>query len=211
MGRKDDVAAELKQIIRLAAEKPEMLHDQLPTLSGFHRVAVVPRTDEQRVHFILYTLIPDYVARLESSPKLMALRELLKWRDEEGEPQSLTSRYHKAAAHIHVRADDFGSRNEPKLLQRCAQHFVEFDIEDQNGARPSPNVVESTAITPTDPLLGLAGVHRRLDSYDLAAKIGDASLIAMLNTFIPEFTVYEMAIKEALGNGATVEILMLHP
>lgn len=211
MTRKDAVAAELKKIVRLAAKKSEALQEELPTLSAFHQVAATTRSDEQRVHFILYTLIPDYVVRLGTGANLMALCELLKWRDDKGEPQSLTTRYHKAAAHIHVQADDFGSRHEPRLLLRCAQHFIEFDIDDQTGGPQKPGASENQAIAPTDPCLGLANVYRRLDSLSLAAKMRDAEAIALLNTFIPEFTLYEAAMKEALCRGAAMEILMLHP
>ena len=88
------------------------------------------------MHFILHRLIPDYLERLPGGRDCRAIRELLTWQDADGELQSLTTRYHKAAAHLVGAASDFGRRQEPRLLLECARRFIALDHEDRLSARP---------------------------------------------------------------------------
>ena len=63
--RTQDLAAELRAVIRLAPRDPEALEGRLPALSSLHRVATAGALGEAaRVHFILYRLIPDVLERL---------------------------------------------------------------------------------------------------------------------------------------------------
>ena len=129
------IAEELKQVIRLAGRDPEALEGTLPELSSLHRVVAAGELDEPaRVHLILHRLIPDYLDRLPAGRDCRAIRELLTWEDEDGEIQSLTTRYHKAAAHLVNAASDFGRRQEPRLLAECARRFIAFDHEDRLAA-----------------------------------------------------------------------------
>ncbi len=67
--RTEELAAELKQVIRLAARDPEALEGALPALSSFQRVVAAGELDQSaRVHFILRRLIPDYATRLVPCP-----------------------------------------------------------------------------------------------------------------------------------------------
>jgi hypothetical protein len=133
--RSCDLADELKQIIRLAGRDPEALEGELPTLSGLHRVMSAGELDEPaRVHLILHRLIPEYLDRLPAGRDCRAIRELMTWEDAEGETQSLTTRYHKAAAHLVNAASDFGRRQEPRLLAECARRFIALDHEDRLAA-----------------------------------------------------------------------------
>lgn len=106
-----DLADELKKVIRLAGRDPEALEGELPALSGMYRVTSAGELDEPaRIHFILYRLIPEYLKRLPTGRDYRAIRELLTWEDEDGDWRSLTTRYHKAAAHLVNAASDFGRR-----------------------------------------------------------------------------------------------------
>jgi hypothetical protein len=129
------IAEELKQVIRLAGRDPEALEGTLPELSALYRVVAAGDLDEPaRVHLILHRLIPDYLERLPAGRDCRAIRELLTWEDGDGEIQSLTTRYHKAAAHLVNAASDFGRRQEPRLLAECARRFIAFDHEDRLAA-----------------------------------------------------------------------------
>lgn len=133
--RSGELADELKQVIRLAARDPEALEGALPALSALQRVSAAGVLDEpSRVHFILHRLIPEYLDRLPAGRDCRAIRELLTWEDGDGEPQSLTTRYHKAAAHLVNAASDFGRRQEPRLLAECARRFIALDHEDRLAA-----------------------------------------------------------------------------
>ena len=122
-------------MIRLAGRDPEALEGELPELSALHRVCAAGELDEPaRVHFILHRLIPDYLERLPAGRDCRAIRELMTWEDGDGEIQSLTTRYHKAAAHLVNAASDFGRRQEPRLLAECARRFIAFDHEDRLAA-----------------------------------------------------------------------------
>lgn len=122
-------------MIRLAGRDPEALEGTLPELSALHRVVAAGELDEPaRVHLILHRLIPDYLERLPAGRDCRAIRELLTWEDDDGEIQSLTTRYHKAAAHLVNAAGDFGRRQEPRLLAECARRFIAFDHEDRLAA-----------------------------------------------------------------------------
>ncbi|MDT7713955.1 MAG: hypothetical protein QOG46_2899, partial [Pseudonocardiales bacterium] len=113
--RTQDLAAELKEVIRLAGRDPEALEGRLPALCALHRVKAAGELDEAaRVHFILHRLIPDVVARRPAGRACRALAELMLWEDADGEAQSLTTRYHKASAHLVNAATDFGRRQEPR-------------------------------------------------------------------------------------------------
>jgi len=159
--RTQDLAAELRQLIRLASRDPEALEGQLPALASFQRVAAAGDIDEAaRVHLILHRLIPEYLERLPAGRDCRAIRELMTWEDADGEPQSLTTRYHKASAHLVNVADDFGRRQEPRLLAECARRFIALDHEDRMAddagtaaAPPPPALSEDPSLSPLAPLL----------------------------------------------------------
>ncbi|HVF77704.1 MAG TPA: hypothetical protein VNA28_05360 [Solirubrobacteraceae bacterium] len=236
--RSGDLADELKQVIRLAGRDPEALETALPVLSGFHRAASVDALDEPaRVHFILRRLIPEYLDRLPAGRDCRAIRELMTWEDEDGESQSLTTRYHKAAAHLVNAASDFGRRQEPRLLAECARRFIAFDHEDRLGAGapagevaaalPSAPVVMGAdrghAPPPLPPVqsdavagavavdAGIVQVHKNLDYHLLVDLMVDAEEIVILNTWIPELNILDDALVDALARGTYVSILMLYP
>jgi hypothetical protein len=236
--RSCDLADELKQVIRLAGRDPEALEGELPTLSALHRVTSAGAIDEPaRVHLILHRLIPEYLARLPSGRDCRAIRELMTWEDEDGELQSLTTRYHKAAAHLVNAASDFGRRQEPRLLAECARRFIALDHEDRLAAvappqapaaaplagvaRPDAHATAAdgaasaaapiTAPTETDAASGIVRVHRNLDYNLLLDYMADAEEIVILNTWIPELNILDDALVEALARGTYVSILMLYP
>jgi hypothetical protein len=156
------IADELKQVIRLAGRDPEALEGELPELSSLHRVCAAGELDEPaRVHFILHRLIADYLARLPAGRDCRAIRELMTWEDEDGEIQSLTTRYHKAAAHLVNAASDFGRRQEPRLLAECARRFIAFDHEDRLAAAAGTPPVPSAPVeqAASAPMSGSAGVE----------------------------------------------------
>jgi hypothetical protein len=235
--RSEDLANELKQVIRVAGRDPEALEGALPALSALHRVVTAAELDEPaRVHFILHRLIPDYLDRLPAGRDCRAIRELMTWEDEDGEPRSLTTRYHKAAAHLVNAATDFGRRQEPRLLAECARRFIALDHEDRlagiaGGAgagagapRSVPPAPESAAAggvqahAPTAlPLAdaatgaGIVGVHKNLDYHLVGDYMASAEEIVILNTWIPELNILDDALVEALARGTYVSILMLYP
>lgn len=221
--RISDLADELKQVIRLAGRDPEKLEGALPALSGLQRVANAGQIDEPaRVHLILHRVIPEYLARLPGGRDCRAIRELLTWEDEDGEPQSLTTRYHKAAAHLVNAADDFGRRQEPRLLLECARRFVALDHEDRIEVAPptthdarGAGAAEASATAPgrqpDDLAAGIAHVHKYLDYHLLVEHIAGAREIVLLNTWIPELNILADALVDALGRRASVSILMLYP
>jgi hypothetical protein len=238
--RSCDLADELKQIIRLAGRDPEALEGELPTLSGLHRVTSAGEVDEPaRVHLILHRLIPEYLDRLPGGRDCRAIRELMTWEDKDGETQSLTTRYHKAAAHLVNAASDFGRRQEPRLLAECARRFIALDHEDRlaaialqthaaagaavAGAGASPAdaravaVDSSAAAAPVLPRAaedagsGIVRVHKNLDYNLLLDYMAEAEKIVILNTWIPELNILDDALVEALARGTYVSILMLHP
>jgi hypothetical protein len=223
-----EIAAELKHVIRLAGRDPEALEGALPALSALHRVTAAGATDEPaRVHFILYRLIPEYLARLPAGRDCRAIRELLTWEDGDGEAQSLTTRYHKAAAHLVHAASDFGRRQEPRLLFECARRFVALDLEDRLGeARPASTdrladadaAAELAGATGAvlrlpvdDPRGGIVRVHPNLDYHLLVDHMAEAREIVIQNTWIPGLDILADALVDALVRGASVSILMLHP
>lgn len=224
--RSGDLAEELKQVIRLAGRDPEALEGALPALSALHRVQAAGALDEPaRVHFILHRLIPGYVDRLPAGRDCRAIRELMTWEDQDGEPQSLTTRYHKAAAHLVNAAADFGRRQEPRLLAECARRFVAFDHEDRlagadrAGASAAPGAVgPDPAHAPpplpqadTDANAGIVRVHRNLDYHLLVDLMAEAEEIVILNTWIPDLNILDDALVDALARGTYVSILMLYP
>ena len=219
-----DIAAELKKVIRFAGRDPEALEGQLPALSMLHRVRAAGQLDEpERIHFILQHLIAEYLERLPPGPDGQAIRELLRWEDDDGELQSLTTRYHKAAAHIVHAPSDFGRRQEPRLLAQCARRFLAFDHADRLAAaspanhnlrrvqpRPASHPDSQTAHA-TSPPAGNAKVHDRLDYQMLTDDIKRAERILILNTRIPELDMLQDALLHALERGRDVSIVMLHP
>lgn len=225
--RSRDLAEELKQVIRLAGRDPEALEGKLPALSALHRVQTADLPDEPaRVHFILHRLIPEYVERLPAGRDCRAIRELLTWEDDDGDPQSLTTRYHRAAAHLVSAASDFGRRQEPRLLLECARRFIALDHEDRLGKAPAPLLEpvaavapldggpdegQPLALAPQDPRAGIVRVHRNLDLHMLVDRMTDADEIVILNTWIPGLDILADALAEALTRGTYVSILMLHP
>lgn len=229
--RSGDLADELKQVIRLAGRDPEALEGALPALCGMHRVQSAGGPDEPaRVHFILHRLIPEYLDRLPAGRDCRAIRELMTWEDEDGESQSLTTRYHKAAAHLVNAATDFGRRQEPRLLAECARRFIAFDHEDRLAGAAPPGADAGSAVAPAPvaaaadeahaPALpqadagasaGIVRVHKNLDYHLLLDLMTDADEIVILNTWIPELNILDDALVEALARGTYVSILMLYP
>ena len=219
--RSRELANELRQVIRLAGRDPEALEGTLPVLSSLHRVASAGPLDEPaRVHLILHRLIPDYLERLPASRDCRAIRELMAWEDEDGETQSLTTRYHKAAAHLVNAASDFGRRQEPRLLAECARRFIALDHEDRLAEAPPgppPDSGAGAAQAPAVPLpsadagAGIVRVHKNLDYHLLVDYMADADEIVILNTWIPELNILDEALVEALARGTYVSILMLYP
>ena len=153
--RTQDLAAELREVIRFAARDPEALEGRLPALSSLQRVVAAGAPDEAaRVHFILHRLIPDVVARLPAGRDCRAIGELMAWEDADGEAQSLTTRYHRASAHLVNAATDFGRRQEPRLLAECARRILALDQEDRLAAAAGAAVAAGPAATaPPDALL----------------------------------------------------------
>jgi hypothetical protein len=220
--RTHELAAELRAVIRLAARDPEALEGQLPALSSFHRVTAAGELDESsRVHLILHRLIPGYRDRLPVGRDCRAIGELLTWEDSDGESQSLTTRYHKAAAHLVNAATDFGRRQEPRLLLECARRFIALDHEDRlASAAGPPAAANDTSPAPTlaalaspveDHAAGIVRVHKNLDYHLLVDYMADAGEIVILNTWIPELNILADALIDALARGTYVSILMLYP
>ena len=227
--RAGDLADELKQVIRVAGRDPEVLEGALPALSALHQVSGAGDLDEPaRVHFILHRLIPAYLDRLPAGRDCQAIRELMTWEDADGESQSLTTRYHKAAAHLVNAASDFGRRQEPRLLAECARRFLAFDHEDRlagsaTEAAPAPEPApvaagaDQTHAPPALPLVdkdasaGIVRVHKNLDYHLLVDLMAEAEEIVILNTWIPELNILDDALVEALARGTYVSILMLYP
>jgi len=216
-------------VIRLAGRDPEALEGELPELSSLHRVCAAGELDEPaRVHFILHRLIPDYLDRLPAGRDCRAIRELMTWEDGDGEIQSLTTRYHKAAAHLVNAASDFGRRQEPRLLAECARRFIAFDHEDRlagtgagaSGPAVDPDTADvadladaavAAALPSDDPHAGIVRVHRNLDYHLLVDLMSNADEIVILNTWIPELNILADALVDALERGTYVSILMLYP
>ncbi|MBW3609338.1 MAG: hypothetical protein KY463_13520 [Actinobacteria bacterium] len=204
--RSRELAEELKQVIRFAGRDPEALEGALPALSQLHRVTSAGELDEPaRVHLILHRLIPEYLDRLPAGRDCRAIRELLTWEDGDGETQSLTTRYHKAAAHLVNAATDFGRRQEPRLLAECARRFIALDHEDRlAAATPGGTAVSPAAAAPAaaprvaadqaqppappvadgDALAGIVRVHKHLDYHLLVDLMAEAEEIVILNTWI---------------------------
>lgn len=230
-GRIELLAKELRLFIRQAGKSPEALHGQLPVLAGFARVkASGAEGDEAQLHFIMHELIPGYLKRLPPGANAQAMRELLACRDPGGQAQTLSSRYLKAAGHIHLTTKDFGRRQEPKLLLDCARYFIQFDFEDLTprpepvpgpepedrglvpDISPDPPVPGGAAPKPPNhPSVGIHLVHRYLDHRLLMDDMSTASEIQILNTWIPELHFVAQALHDALENGAVIRILMVHP
>jgi len=156
------LADELRRIVRQAGRDPEALEGELPGLSALHMVTSAGPLDEAaRVHFILRRLIPAYLDRLPAGRDCRAICELLTWEDQDGDTQSLTTRYHKAAAHLVNAASDFGRRQEPRLLLECARRFMALDHEDRLAAADVGagraglplTLTEDPALSPLAPLL----------------------------------------------------------
>lgn len=152
--RTEDLASELKQVIRYAARNPEALEGALPTLSSFQRVTAAGElSDASRVHFIVNRLIPEYAARLPNGRDCRAIRELLTWEEPDGDARSLTTRYHRASAHLVNVAGDFGRRQEPRLLLECARRFIAMDHDDRLHSGDMLTVREAPATLGDDPEL----------------------------------------------------------
>ena len=217
--RSRDLAEELKQVIRLAGRDPEALEGALPELSSLYRVTQAGDLDEPaRVHLILHRLIPEYLDRLPAGRDCRAIRELLTWEDADGELQSLTTRYHKAAAHLVNAASDFGRRQEPRLLAECARRFIALDHEDRlamtavaDGAPAPPPPAPAPAPAGMDASAGIVQVHKNLDYHLLADAMAEADEIVILNTWIPDLNILDDALVDALSRGTYVSILMLYP
>jgi len=152
--RTEDLAAELKLVIRLAGRDPEGLEGGLPVLCGLHRVSAAGELDAAgRVHFVLQRLIPGYADRLPTGRDCRAIRELLTWEDADGEVRSLTTRYHRASGHLVNAASDFGRRQEPRLLLECARRFQALDHEDRLLAAEAGGPESRAAALAEDPAL----------------------------------------------------------
>lgn len=164
----EELAAELKQVIRLATRDPEALEGALPILSSFHKVLALGEISETaRVHFILHRLIAEYMTRLPAGRDGRAIRELLTWEAADGDARSLTTRYHHASAHLVNAPGDFGRRQEPRLLLECARRFIAFDHDDRLGVgsapaatnAPPPQLVDEPGLSPLAPLLWTKAEH----------------------------------------------------
>ncbi len=104
-----------------------------------------------RVHLILHRLIPEYAARLPGGRDARAIRELLSWEDADGDAQSLTTRYHRASLHLVNAAEDFGRRQEPRLLAECARRFIALDHEDRLDAAAAAGPGMTTQAAASEP------------------------------------------------------------
>jgi len=162
--RTQALAAELRLLIRLASRDTESLEGRLPEMSSLHRVVAAGDLDPAaRVHYILHRLVPRYLERLPAGRDCRAIRELMTWEDADGEPRSLTTRYHKASAHLVNAASDFGRRQEPRLLAECARRFIALDQEDRLDdaaadtgpvtAGPPRALIDDLGLSPLAPLL----------------------------------------------------------
>ena len=210
------VADELKLVMRLAGRRPEALEHALGCLSQFARVTAAAELDEPtRVHFIVHRLIPEYLERLPVGRDCRAIRELLAWEDADGEPQSLTTRYHKAAAHLVGAASDFGRRQEPRLLRECARRFIALDHEDRLAAvaarprcrdhrrsRRARDLRGRSQAPAHDEPSGIVRVHRNVDHHLLVDHIAEAQEVTILNTWIPGLDILADALLDALARGA---------
>jgi hypothetical protein len=110
---------------------------------------------------------------------------------------------------LQVSAANFERRWEPKLLTECAGAFLRFDVEDRRRAAP-PTSDGAAPLSPSDPCVGLISIYRRLDERCFAQAMQGAETITIVNTYIPELSVYERALRRALSDGAQVQILLLH-
>ncbi len=214
--RTTSLAHELKAVIRLAGRDPDALDGMLPTLSAMQSVVAAGDIGQPaRVHFILHRLIPEYLQRLPGGRECRAIRELLTWQDDDGELQSLTTRYHKAAAHLVGAASDFGRRQEPRLLLECARRFIAFDHEDRLAARHAPHGAVPDTPQRTGDLPGSTEgtlrTHSHLDYNRLTEHIAVAGEVVILNTWIPGIDILADALADALQRGTRISILLLHP
>jgi len=214
--RSTTIAHELKAVIRLAGRDPEALEGALPTLSALHRVVEAGVMGQaERVHFILHRLIPQYLQRLPGGRECCAIRELLTWQEPDGELQSLTTRYHKAAAHLVGAASDFGRRQEPRLLLECARRFIALDHEDRLSARQDPRgvppVMHDAVAEVQHGEHGVLRTHPNLDYHRLTEHIAVADEVVILNTWIPGIDILADSLADAIERGAGVSILLLHP
>lgn len=231
-GRTAALAKELKQLIRLAGKDQEALVGELPVLASFSRVQSADLPDgEAELYFILHDLIPAYRDRLPEGPDAKAIRELLAYRDPDGQAQTLSARYSNALQHTYIDTKDFGRRQEPRLLLDCARYFLQFDylerapaplllspVVEPAGPDVAPDPPEDPPTRgdagrklPTDPSVGIRGVYNVLYHGLLMDKMSDASEIQILNTWIPELHYVAQALSDALENGAIIRILMVHP
>jgi hypothetical protein len=162
--RTEDLARDLKLVIRMAGRDPEGLEGALPALLALHRVMAAGDLDDAaRVHLILHRLIPEYLDRLPPGRDCRAIRELMTWEDATGDARSLTTRYHRASAHLVNAATDFGRRQEPRLLLECARRFLALNEEDRlralesgpvaGGSVGSASLREDPELSPLAPLL----------------------------------------------------------
>jgi hypothetical protein len=145
LSRRDALAEELKHLIRDAGRDPDRLTGRTPILAGFSQVQerVLPPESLEATLFIIERLLPNLLDRLPRGPDCMAIRELFRWEDGDGQPQSLTTRYHHAAAHLVKPPSDFGRRQEPRLLKECARRFLALDFEDAEARSGSREYVLS--------------------------------------------------------------------
>ena len=220
MARMEAVAKELKEFIR-DAKNPDKLIGKLPVLSEFALVRTQGgQTDESRTRFVVRTLVPAYEKRLPDGPTGQAIRELLRWQDENGESRTLDVRYREVARLVHTSVENVARRKEAALLSDCARHFTDFDLQDEDGLaaqgdnafsknRELGSAPQIPGQEPTD--VGIVSVYAHLDYFSLELEMRRAREINLLSTFIPAFDVFSDAIREALSQGAHVRILMVHP
>lgn len=168
MLRSPDLAAELKLVIRLAGRDPEALEGRLALLGTLQRVrAHGPLEEAARVHLIVHRVIPELLELLPASRDCMAIRELMRWEDDDGEARSLTTRYHRASAHLVNAAHDFGRRQEPRLLLEAARRFIALDHDDRLAAAAPPPLAtavpdalsDDPSLSPLAPLLWAKAEH----------------------------------------------------
>jgi hypothetical protein len=172
--RQDQLAAELRAVIRLAARRPEELLGRIPLLASFAQVRerqLDPASPETLL-FVVSRLVPNLLTRLPAGPDGQAIRELFRWEEADGQFRNLTARYHHAAGHLTHPAADFARRQEPRLLSECARRFLLLDFDDTENY----NAGIDAPVLAFWAFGGSAGVHLVFPELDKAERIRQGEL-----------------------------------
>lgn len=224
--RKQQLSGELRLLLRNAFREPEELETQLPAFLGFFRVPSAGElvSNLDRVHFIRRNVLPDYLGRLPDTGDCRAVRELFTWEDENGAYVPLQTRYARARRHLKGVAMDFGRRQEPRLMERCAQYFLEFDADDRLAARGRDATVpafwgleSSTGITLVFPEIP---PHDRIRHGDLEsrdhirlARFADTDTLLELRSFLardfPQVAVQDYVCTEVPPEGLVNDLIVV--